>query len=253
MRKMLSVLRYEYKMQMRRIATWGVLIAAILITLLDSFPSESNLARLEFLSQPDYFIKRIMSLNGLILIFGLMFLLSNRISTDDKTGVKPLFMAAPFQKCQYIGGKLIGGFLYTLTIVVLFLVLNIVVYAVFNPTRRGIADYLIPLGKIIGISVLPVSFFTSFSAVAIPAIIDIKLFYFVISGLFIINAISVDSADQMPFYLITSGDLMKLIWQHPKFPFTSTGSIAANLLFLIGCGVLSWLILICKRKFWRAE
>ncbi len=253
MRKVLSILRYEYKMQMRRIATWGVLLASIVITLLDSFPSASNLARLEFLPEPSYFIGRIMSLNGLILIFGLMFLLSNRFPIDTTTGVKSLLMSAPIQKGQYVGGKLLAGFLYTLTIALLFIVLNTAIYALFNPVKSSIADYLIPLGKIFVISVLPVSFFTSFCAVALPAVLDIRLFYFAISGVFIINATVVGSAEQMPFYLITSGDLMKLIWQHPKFPFVNAGSMAANLLFILGCGFFSWTLLLCKRKFWRAE
>jgi LPXTG-motif cell wall-anchored protein len=57
----------------------------------------------------------------------------------------------------------------------------------------------------------------------------------------------------MPFYLITSGDLAKLIWQHPKWPFSNTGSIQANLVFLVGCGLLAGLLLFLKRKFWRNE
>lgn len=253
MRKMFSILKYEYKMQMQRIATWGVLIAVTIITLLDSFPSASNLARLEFLSQPSYFVYRAMSLDGLILVFGLMFLISNRFRVDNVTGIKSLFMAAPIKKGQYIGGKLLAGFLYTLTIVILFLVLNTTVYAVFSPIKCSMAGYLIPLSKTITVSVVPVSFFISVCAVALPAIIDIRLFYFAISIIFILNATTVGSAEQMPFYLITSGDLIKLIWQHPQYPFGDTGSIIANLIFLIGCGFFSWIMLLCKRKFWRAE
>ena len=253
MRKTFSILKYEYKMQLKHIATWGVFIAATIIVLLDSFPSATNLARLEFLSQPGYFIYRIMSLDGLILVFGLMFLLSSRFHTDHKAGVKPLFMAAPIRKGQYIGGKLLAGFLYVLTIVILFLALNTTIYAIFSPVKSGIAEYLIPFGKTIVISAIPISFFISFCAMTFPTVIDIRLFYFAISGLFIINATTVGSAGKMPFYLITAGDLIKLIWQHPKYPFSDIGSIAANLIFLISCGLLSWLLLLCKQKFWRAE
>jgi len=253
MRKMFFISIFEYKMQMRRIATWGVFITATTITLLDNFPSASNLARLEFLSQPNYFVCRAMSLNGLILVFGLMFLLSNRFHVDHKAGVKSLFMAAPIQKGQYIGGKLFAGFLYTLTIIILFLVLNTTAYAIFSPIKSGVAEYLMPLGKTIVVSAIPVSFFISFCAIAIPAVVDIRLFYFAISVVFIINAATVGSAEKMPFYLITAGDLIKLIWQRPKWPFNDMTSIAANLMFLIGCGLLSWLLILCKRKFWRAE
>lgn len=253
MRRMFSIVRYEYKMQMTRLATWGVLIVATVITLLDNFPSASNLARLEFLSQPDYFIYRIMSFDGLILMFGLMFLLSSRFGVDEKTGMKPLFMASPLKRHHYMAGKLLAGFLYTLTIMAGFLVLNTAIYAIFSPVKSNVAEYLNPLGKVMLVSSIPVSFFIGFCAVALPAIMDIRLFYFGISALFILNAATVGSAGKMPFYMITSGDLIKLIWQHPKFLFTDIDSITANLIFLIGSGLLSWFLLSCKRKLWRAE
>ena len=50
MRKMFSVLHYEYKMQFKRLVTWGVLLVAMALSLLDNFPSAGNLARLEFLN-----------------------------------------------------------------------------------------------------------------------------------------------------------------------------------------------------------
>ena len=38
MRKMFSVLHYEYKMQFKRLVTWGVLLVAMALSLLDNFP-----------------------------------------------------------------------------------------------------------------------------------------------------------------------------------------------------------------------
>src|SRR5699024_5602583 len=72
MRKMFSVLHYEYKMQFKRLVTWGVLLVAMALSLLDNFPSAGNLARLEFLNEPAYFVYRIVSLDSLVLLFGLM-------------------------------------------------------------------------------------------------------------------------------------------------------------------------------------
>ena len=252
MRKILPIVHYEYKMLSRRFATWGVLVAATVISLLDNFPSISNLDRLEFLSQPDYFVFRIMSLSGLLLVFGLMFLLSDRFRIDIKTGVKPLFMAAPIKKSQYINAKLFAGFLYAITMIILYLTVCLIIYIMFSPARNSISEYLAPLGKVIVISVIPVSFFIGFCAIALPAILDIRLFYFVISIIFIINAITVGSAEKIPFYLVF-GDLVKLIWQHPKFPFNDTNSMIANLFFLIGCGLVSWALLFLRRRFWRNE
>lgn len=90
MRKILSIIHYEYKMLMKRFATLGVLLIGTLVALLDNFPSISNLARLEFLTQPAYFVYRTISFDTLIVAFGLMFLLSNRFSLDKKSGVKNL-------------------------------------------------------------------------------------------------------------------------------------------------------------------
>ena len=39
-----------------------------------------------------------------------------------------------------------------------------------------------------------------------------------------------------PFYMITSGDLIRLIWVNPKWSFNDTGSIIANGAFLMGSG-----------------
>ena len=98
MRKMFSVLHYEYKMQFKRLVTWGVLLVATALSLLDNFPSAGNLARLEFLDEPAYFVYRIVSLDSLVLLFGLMFLLAGRIPIDTKTGMKSLLMSSALRK-----------------------------------------------------------------------------------------------------------------------------------------------------------
>lgn len=253
MRKCLPIIRYEYRMQLNNRTTWGLLIVATAIALIDSYPSAKNLVRLEFLVNPTYFIYRTMSIEGLVLVFGLMFLLSNRILLDQKTGVKSLMMASSITKGQYVFGKLLGGFLFTFTMLALFLTLNTVIYFVAVSADISIVDCLILLIKTLVICGLPVSLFISFLSVALSAVMDMRLFYLLASVLFILNAASVSSAEQMPFYLITSGDLIKLIWQHPRVPFTNAGSVQANLIFLVGCGLVAWVLLLIKPKFWRAE
>lgn len=253
MRRLLTVIYYEYVMQLKRIATWGVLVAAAVITLLDSFPSSKNLARIEFLEDPSYFIYRTLSFGSLILAFGLMFLMSNRMTIDRKTGMKHLIMACPVSKYQYILGKLLGGFLYTYTVFSVFLAINTLVFFVGVPADVSIFETLTPLFKSLIINVLPVSLFLSFTSVALPAIIDVRLFYVLASVLFVLNAASTDSSDNMPFFLITSGDLKKLIWKHPKFPYVNTDGIITNLIFLLCCALISTVPLFLKRKFWRND
>ena len=253
MRKVLSIVHYEYKMQIKWFATWGVLFAALLISLLDNFPSVSNLARLEFLSSPSYFILRTMSLDGLILVFGVMFLISNGFPVDEKTGVKSLMMASPLEKKQYIMGKITAAFLYTFTMLCVFLIINVVVYDTAMPFDHSYTEYTVLILKVIVISVIPVSVFVGFSAAALPAMMDIRLFYLLAGVLFLFNASHVNSAGASPFYLITSGDLIRLIWVHPKFPWIDYVSVWANLIFLLVGGLGPCLLLIMKRKFWRAE
>lgn len=253
MHKIMSIIHYEYKMQLKRIAAWGVLLTATGIALLDNFPSAANLARLEFLNQPTYFVYRTMSQDGLIVAFGLLFLLSSRFLLDRKTGVKSVIMASPIGEGQYIFGKLLGGFLYTFTVLCIFLMLNTVIYYVGTPFEIGIMECLVPLLKTVFISVLPVSFFISFCSVAFPALMDIRLFYLLSAVLFGVNASTTNSAGAMPFYLITSGDLIRLIWVHPRWPEIIMSSVQANLLFLLGGGVISCVLLCLRRKFWRAE
>ncbi len=100
MRKVLSVIYYEYAMQLKRIATWGVLAGAVVISLLDSFPSAKNIARLEFLEQPSYFINRTLSFGALIMVFGLMFLLSNNITI-------PFIRYAGYQNRTWLINKIV--------------------------------------------------------------------------------------------------------------------------------------------------
>ncbi len=251
--KVVSMIHYEYKMQFKRIATWGVLLAAAVIALLDNFPSANNLARLEFLVQPAYFIYRTISLDMLIMIFGLMFLLSNRFLIDDKNGIKNLVIASPVRKRQYIAGKLFAAVAYAFTMLCIFLLLNTAVYSVAAPFEIDIAELGCIVLKAVLISCVPISIFIGFCSVVLPALMDLRLFYLLAAVLFALNAFHVGTAGAAPCYLITSGDLIRLIWVHPKWPQIDTGSVLANLVFLLGCSLASWFLLLFKRRFWRAE
>lgn len=253
MRKMIAIIHYEYKMQFKRPATWGVLLAVTVFTLLDNSPSAANLARLEFLNEPAYFVYRTMSLNGFVLMFGLMFLLAERIPLDHKTGMKLLLMSHALQKRQYILGKLLGGFLYTFSILCIFLTLNTAIYFVAFPLPISLFTCIVPLVKTIVVSAFPVSLFVSLCSVALPGMIDIRLFYLFAVILFGINAAYVGSANAAPFYMITSGDLIRLIWVNPKWSFDDTGSILANGAFLVGSGLILGSLLFLKHRLWRSE
>lgn len=253
MRKLIAIIHYEYKMQFHRPATWGMLLGVTIYALLDTYPSARNLARLEFLNEPAYFVYRTMSLNGLVLLFGMLFLLAERFPLDHKTGMKLLLMSHALQKWQYIWGKLLGGFLYTFSILCIFLASNTAVYFAAAPFPVPLSACMVPLVKAVLVSALPVSLFVSFCSAALPGMINLRLFYLLAALLFGVNAAYVGSANPAPFYMITSGDLIRLIWGNPKWAFHDTGSIFANGAFLMGSGLLFGSFLFGRHGFWRAE
>ena len=48
MSKMLSIAKYEYRMQVKRIAGWIVLLFVLVSSMMDCLPVASNMARIEF-------------------------------------------------------------------------------------------------------------------------------------------------------------------------------------------------------------
>lgn len=253
MRKIYTIAHYEYKMLMTRWGTWGIFLASVFISLSDNYPSAHNLARLEFLCQPAYFLYRIISLDTLILVFGLLFILSGRFPADRKYGLHALFMTFPLSKRHYLSGKLLGGWLYTLTMLCLFLGVNFFVYSLAAPFEMDVADCFASSAKALLVSILPVSLFVGFCSTALADLLDIRLFYLLAAILFLINATTVGNALPMPFYLITSGDLVKLIWTHPKYPQISSASVIANCLFLVGGGLVCIGLLAVGHRPWRTE
>lgn len=253
MLKLSAIAHYEYKMLMTRWATWGVFLVSVCISLLDNYPSAHNLARLQFLCQPAYFLYRTVSLDTLILVFGLLFLLSGRFPADRKYGQHALFMTFPMQKKHYLSGKLLGGWLYTLTMLCLFLSVNLLVYSLAAPFEVNASDSIVSFVKALLVSVLPVSFFIGICATALADLMDIRLFYLAAAIYFLVNANTIGSALPMPFYLITSGDLVKLIWVHPKYPQISPSSVLANCLFLVGSGLVCTGLLGIGHRPWRTE
>lgn len=253
MNKMFAVSKYEYKMQIKRIAGWIVLLFVLVSAMMDSLPTTDNLKRVEFLYDIHYYVRRIFSFDGLILLFALMFLMAGRLVGDCKTGRRDLFMAAPIGKGSYIGGKLLGNFLYALSLMYLLLVAVMIDFVVFSHSETPPIDYISAFFEVSIYIILPATFFVTASSVMFPEIMDIRLFYLVFSVLFLVNAFSSDAGTAAPFYIFTQGDLAKMIWQHPRWPMIYLRSAVLNLLFMLGVGGLSIALVSCKRRFWRAE
>ena len=253
MNKMFAVSKYEYKMQIKRIAGWLVLLFVLVSAMMDSLPTADNMKRIEFLYDIHYYVRRIFSFDGLILLFALMFLMAGRLVGDRKTGRRDLFMAAPIGKESYIGGKLLGNFLYALSLMYLLLVAAMIGFAVFSHSETPFIDYISAFLEVSIYIILPATFFVTASSVMLPEIMDIRLFYLLFSILFLVNTFSSDTGTAAPFYIFTQGDLAKMIWQHPRYPMIHLRSVVLNLLFMLGTGGLALVLVSHKRRFWRAD
>lgn len=253
MSKMLSIAKYEYKMQIKRVAGWIVLLFVLVSSMMDCLPVASNLARIEFLGDIHYYVRRVFSFDGLLLLFGILFLTAGRMLDDRKTHRRDLFMAAPIRKSSYIGGKFIGNFLFAITLMYALLFVSIVGFVVLNPSDTVVWEYISAVLSVSLCIILPATFFVVASSVMLPELVDVRLVYLVYSVLFLINAFSSDQAEPIPFYIFTQGDLAKLIWQHPNFLQIHVGSACLNFAFMMGVGILANVLVAVKRHFWRAE
>ena len=249
MSKMLSIAKYEYRMQVKRIAGWIVLLFVLVSSMMDCLPVASNMARIEFLGDIHYYVRRVFSFDGLILLFGILFLTAGRMVDDRKTRRRDLFMAAPIRKSSYIGGKFIGNFLFALTLMYVLLIVSIAGFAAFSPSGTTVWEYTSAVFSVSVYIILPATFFVVASSVMLPELVDIRL----VSVLFLINAFTTDQAGPIPFYIFTQGDLAKLIWQHPKYLQIHVGSACLNLAFMLGVGILAIGLVAVKRRFWRSE
>lgn len=253
MSKLLAITRYEYKMQIKRIAAWMVLLFVTVVSMMDCLPIASNRARLEFLGDIRYYVWRVFSFDGLVLLFGILFLTAGRLVDDRKSGRRNLFMAAPIGKTSYIAGKLLGNFLFALTLMYSLLVISLFGFAVTTPTGPALADYMNAIFSVSIYTILPATFFVVASSIMLPELVDIRLVYLLYSILFLVNAFSTHTPEAKPFYILTQGDLAQAIWQHPRYPEIHVESACLNLMFLLGVGALAIILVAAKRRFWRAE
>ncbi len=236
-------------MQLKKPGFWLILAFGLTLGLLDNFPSEGNLQRLPLLTEQAYVVSRLLMQTGVLLLFGFMFLVSNRIREDRKSGTLDLFMAAPVDKFEYITGKISGNFILLLVLMGIYLLINACVQAIFNPAPFTAIPYLTGFFA----NVVPACFFLAGCSVCLPALADIRLVYFIFSVYFMANIMIVPGDSTMlPFFFILGGDLIKLVYRY-GFGITFYANLLFNLVFLLGLGLLPVLILIGNRRFWRAE
>lgn len=251
MSKLLTVAKFEYKMQIKRTAGWLVLFFVLVLSMAECLPTSANIARLEFIEDIHYYVRRVFSLDGLLLLFGILFLTASRLVDDRKSHRRDLFMAAPIGKASYLGGKLLGNLLFALTLMYLLLVLSLCGFMIFSRSDTPFYSYISAIVDVSLYLILPSAFFIVASSLMLSEVVDTRLLYLLYSVLFLVNVFFTNTAEAMPFYIFTQGDLAKLIWQHPKFPEINMQSVCFNLLFMLGSGVAATVLVAVKRRFWR--
>lgn len=244
MRNIATIARYEAKMQLKNVGFWLLLAFGLAISLFDNFPSQANMKRLNFLGDQGYVVSRLMMQSGLVLLFGLMFLVSDRIRSDKKSGAAELYMATPLSQKQYILGKFTGNYAASLLLLGIYLAVNASVHLFFNPTPFNLLPYI--AGFIV--VAMPAAFFVVACSIILPAIVDIRLFYAVFSAYFLYNIIVVPATHSRPFYMLI-GDLVKVVFTYGFA--ASYQSMSLNFVFLIGLGAVSIALLLWNKRFWR--
>ncbi|HBC27179.1 MAG TPA: hypothetical protein DC013_07180 [Ruminococcaceae bacterium] len=249
MSKSALIARYEFKMQIRKIGGWLVFAFSLALALFDDFPSAGNLNRLSELHKQGYVVYRLIGQPGILLLFGLMFPVSVRIYGDWKKGTLDLLTTAPIRKAQYLSGKFLGSFAYLLCMTGIYLAGNGIIQAIFTPGEFTAVPYLIGFAAI----AIPACFFLAMCALAIPMLIDIRLFYAVFTAYFMANLIIVPpkGVGELPFWFLLTGGLSRLVYRF-NLNTLNFGNILLNLAFLLGIGLFAGLLLRAKRQYWRA-
>lgn len=245
MRNVLSIARYEFKMQIRNIAFWIVLLIPTALSIWEQFPSKENFKRLGGLTRHNYIASRSLTLMGIFLMFGCVFLMGNRIKTDMKQKTSEILFSTPISKVSYICGKFFGNYLISLTMCGVFVFLNGIVQALFNPSPFDVLPYILSFVFI----AVPSMFFVVGLSLAVPVFIDIRFLYSSFSAYFMYCIVVIPETYEFPFYRIV-GDTQKLVYSVDGFtvPYQSA---FLNMAFLTGIGVISLLVLGLNRRFWR--
>lgn len=248
MYNILSISKYELKMQLKNVGLWEIWSFAVAAALWDNFPSEANMNRLDFLTDQGYVVSRLLSHEGVLLLFGLMFMLSDRIRGDKKKGTMELFMASPLSKFQYIWGKFLGNYAALLLVMASYLTVHAVVQCFYNPGPFTILPYAVGFLAMC----VPACFIVSACSVALPVVVDIRLFYVVFSVYFLMNSdfIYTENSILRSLYLFQS-DMLKLVYTYESFETIMAQKLLWNLAFLLCVGLGSMLLLQGSKRYWR--
>lgn len=242
------IAKYECKVRIKSLGYWILLTAGLAISIIDNIPTSANIERLPFLMESGYVVSRLLVQTGVLLLFGIMFIVSNSIRGDKKAGVDNLLMAVDLSKSQYMLGKFLGNYLSTLLLMGIYMLINATVQLICLPEVFSIIPYLVGYITL----VLPASFFIVGCSISLPMWIDLRLCYVIFTVYFMLNILLVPDSITLPFWFLFYGDLIKLVYKY-GFGTLIMENLISNLLFLIGTGLIIFLSLNFNNRFWREK
>lgn len=246
MRNVLTIARYEYKIQIINKVLWVVLLVTSIMSIYEQFPSIENLNRLEQLTNHGYIADRALTLTGIFLMLAVVFVVGKRIIIDMEHKTIEILFSLPIRKSSYILGKFLGNFLISITHFAIFIGVNAVVQAIFNPSPFEVYPYIFSFVFI----VIPTMIFVVGLSIGIPVLIDVRLFYVIMSIYFLYCIFIIPNSYEIPFYWVI-GDIRKLLYSNFHVPYRSA---IFNIIFLVGTGLCSVIILCLSSKYlWREE
>ena len=247
MRNFSTIAKCEWKMQIKNPGFWIILALGFTLSCLDNFPNAANMARLDDqLQNSGYVVARLLHDAVVLMMFGFVFMVANRIRRDKKLGVSELYMASPLTKGKYIAGKFAANLFVVLSVVGIFFAANALVHLVFNPAPLDVLPYIIGFISV----AIPMAVFTTGCSIALPVLTDIRFAYVLMAGYFFLNVVLVPDSRALPFYLL-AGEPLKLINPYLGFGQMSGALMVINWTFMLGLGMIAVLLLLCGKRYWR--
>ncbi len=157
-------------------------------------------------------------------------------------------MASPLRKAQYIWGKLLGNYAALLLVMAAYLGIHAVAQYFYTPGHFTLLPYVVGLFAMC----VPACFFVSACSVALPVVMDIRLFYVMFSVYFLMNSdfIYTENSILRSLYLFQS-NMLKLVYTYKSFEIIMIQKLLWNLAFLLCVGLASMLLLQGNRRYWR--
>lgn len=236
----------EYKIMVREKVYWFVLLVVTVLAVVDNIPIDKNLARLPFTAVPGYTVSRLLIQMGVILAYFLIFLFSNRISSDKATSMIALFKIYGISKKQYICGKSLGGLLYFYFSFLIYLLATGMIFYIVNPSIFSIKPYI----TCFFCNIVLGGFFIVNISMILPVYIGKKLTYIGMTLYFILNVILVPDSNNLPPYFLFYGELIKNVYRYGLESVNSKAMIY-NVIFLFGGGMIAGIFAILNKGMWE--